>query len=199
MNKLTAAHKAEILKRMLKRESPTETNMGEQTPPGIPQGGPMLPGMGGPTLPGMGMSMGGIPGAIGNAPPMPNAMPNTSPLQIENAESYDKNPSLDLGNQLIQKLGLEQNSKTKTTLTPIDEVIKSEASASQIWKIMGGYDSVAGKYWQELSNKSKLYNTGRDYFIHSYSKYMQNPGTFKKDNPRESLLFENINKIMGES
>lgn len=192
MNKLTKVHKAEILKRMLKRESPMESNMGEQTPPGMgmPIGSPTIPGMEGLQMPNMGMGPQGIPQG-------PSAVP---PIQIEKAESYDKNPVLDLGNKLLQNIGISQSTQPmeKTDLTPIDTIIKNEAEASQIWKVMGGYDSVAGKYWQELSGKSKIYNTGRDYFISSYSKYMQSPETFKKTNPRETLLINSINKIMEE-
>ena len=167
---------------MLKKGSTAETNMGEQTPPGMGVAG----------IPDMGMGMG--------AGMMPPQIP---PMQVEDAESYDKNPMLDLGSKLLQGVGMGQSplpiQKDETKFTPIDTIIKHEADASQIWKVMGGYNSIAGRAWQEFSDKSKLYDNGRDYFISSYNKYMQSPESFKKINPREALLIEHINKIMDES
>ena len=179
MSNLSKAHRAEILKRMLKKGSTAETNMGEQTPPGMGVAG----------IPNMGMNPGMAP-------------PQIPPMQVEDAESYDKNPMLDLGSKLLQGVGMGQSplpiQKDESNFTPIDTIIKNEADASQIWKVMGGYNSVAGRVWQELSDNSKLYDDGRNYFISCFNKYIQNPEKFKTTNPREAFLISHTQKIMEE-
>jgi len=186
---LSKAHKAEILKRLLKKQSPAETNMGEQTPPNMGMMG-MPPGIAPPQLPGMEIGQGMMPMA---------PQSNTPPIELDQTESFDQNPIAGLGNQLFQQLEPElQTTPEKTTFTPIETIIKNEAEASQIWKVMGGYDSTVGRYWQELANKSDIYDSGRDYFVSCYNKYLQNPEKFSKTNQKEAMLIKNINKIMEE-
>jgi hypothetical protein len=73
------------------------------------------------------------------------------------------------------------------------ELASHAAIASQLWKDMGGEQSLGAKLWEMYKQESKAsHGSARDYFISSFVRWRAAPQAYEKANPREARILQSL-------
>lgn len=156
-------------------QSPPQAPLGMEGPP---MGPPPGMGIGGPPMPPMGMN---------GPPPGPPSGIGNGPGDLSIAEEPE----------LMKPMPDELDTPTDTNpgeLSPVEMQIQSALIADQLWKDMGGDESMGSSMWDKLRKEAKgdAMETPKDYFMSSFIKYKTDPGKFRKNFPKEANLISQL-------
>jgi len=93
----------------------------------------------------------------------------------------------------------EKGFQARVEKPPIEVVARAAQAADQLWKGIGGARSAEGKRWNDFlegarGSVKRHFDSGRDYFISSFYRWYQDPKSFSKSFPRESKIFNDIQR-----
>jgi hypothetical protein len=85
----------------------------------------------------------------------------------------------------------------------IKDVLHRAEIADQLWRDMGGGNSLGGREWGKLlslqsTGVKNTFHSAKDWFMSCFNQYEKNPINFAKKHPREAGIIKRIKDEVGE-